>query len=85
MGGFRCNREKLGKFQTLNSEFVPPGEVRFNGFISRIQANQNVYENCIGSQKYKPAIIVTQNGAVSGHAAQHLSESAQAIAGYYLW
>lgn len=71
--------------KTLNSELVPLGEVGFNGFISRNQANQDVYENCIGSQKYKPVIIITPNGAVSGHAAQHLSESAQAIVGYYLW
>lgn len=29
--------------------------------------------------------IVTQNQAASGHAAKHLSEIAQAMAGYYLW
>lgn len=49
--------EKLGKLQTLNSELAPLGEVGFNGFISRNQANQDVYENCIGSQKYKPSSL----------------------------
>lgn len=75
---------KFGKFQTMNSELVPPGEVRSNGFILRNQTNQDVHQNCIRTQKYKLVIIVTPNCALSGHAAQHLSESAQAIAGYYL-
>lgn len=65
--------EKFGKLQTMTSEPVPPGEVWFNGFILRNQANQDVYQNCIRTQKYKLVIIITQIWAVSGHAAQHLS------------
>lgn len=39
--------EKFGKLHAVNSELVPPGEVGFNGFILRNQANHDVYQNCI--------------------------------------
>lgn len=52
---------KFGKLQTIKSELVPAGEVDFNSFILRNQANQYVYQSCIRTRKYKLVIIITPN------------------------
>lgn len=87
-----CNGKSLINSNRANAVVVSFGEVALNGSILRNQVNAS----CAAGTSFTPnpkynlccflqVSIVTQSQAVSGHAAEHLSKTAQAVAGYYLW
>lgn len=87
MGKFEEEKKKFDKTDQAHSALL-----FFNGSISRNGVNASCARGASFplNPKYDPSRflqvnIVTLNQAMSGHAAEHLSQTAQAVAGYYLW